>query len=793
MARRPVCCLVVLCCVFCWGLGCNSPGTDVSAGDQPAASDASADAANSAAEDGAEDSVAPVDAPADTSAKPSLAASPQAAAAPAGEKAKPRFRALLIGCTTYDDMDAPLVGPGNDVFLIRDLLTEKFGFSADDMAILAESFGDPVRRPTRANIVREIEDLVENAAELDQIVIHFAGHGYWQTDDDPQSEEDLEPDGRDELLCPADVKPEFDADGNVVNAITDDQLRDWLGQILEKGASVWFIADSCHSGSVSRGDGKRRFRSLRARHFRANESDTEQPGGAAAPRLVSRGFGRESVAIDLPTSEKAKGKLVALYAAQPYEETFEQVFPIDDEDGNSYGILTYTLCQALRNAEVGMSYEQLVQEIHQRYRSMGVDRPTPFVEGDATDQEVLGTRPAGRTEFAIRRDGEDYRLNAGSLHDVTVGSVLAVYGLPRKEKEEPVGFVRVVDVSPLESTVLPCEHEAVPAPDGIPELNRCETVYVDLGQRELVVAIDPLTDSGAPLDEDRLQAAKERLAAFSKADQSLIRVVDDAAEADWLVRARGAEWVLVPAGDTPGQPPEADPLDIPKVYGPIPEDEMAEWLGLRLERIARAVNLKRIASTQVGDTGLASAIDVDVRLVRFPSKADGVKKQRGVEEKLSPATSLRAGDVIGFKVSNKSDVPVDVCLLFIDSAYGIQQFYPLPGRLDNRLSKWDADTPSFITNAGAVDADTQGREYLAVVAMKAQEQRQPLSLEFLNQPSVEQAEVKLQRKIPRALRNPLERLLAFTAFKDEGTRGINLLDVEENGFRLQLLEWETKP
>src|SRR5688572_10882931 len=64
--------------------------------------------------------------------------------------------ALLVGCTRYPNL-APrlqLRGPANDVVLVRQLLTERFGFPEKNVVTLSEAAGGE-NRPTRAAIELE--------------------------------------------------------------------------------------------------------------------------------------------------------------------------------------------------------------------------------------------------------------------------------------------------------------------------------------------------------------------------------------------------------------------------------------------------------------------------------------------------------------------------------------------------------------------------------------------------------------------------------------------------------------
>ena len=61
------------------------------------------------------------------------------------------------------------------------------------------------------------------------------------------------------------------------------------------------------------------------------------------------------------------GGLVAIYAAQPHEPTFEAPLPIGEEDASMAGLLTFTMVQVLTAAKSNMTYSELVQRIHSAY------------------------------------------------------------------------------------------------------------------------------------------------------------------------------------------------------------------------------------------------------------------------------------------------------------------------------------------------------------------------------------------------------------------------------------------
>src|SRR5205085_847662 len=89
-------------------------------------------------------------------------------AVPKAGPARKDRHALLVGVTFYPNLDKSrhLVGPGNDVHLLRKLLVEKFQFSPDQVAVLSEEEGKKRgdgSYPTKANIEREFKRLAKTA------------------------------------------------------------------------------------------------------------------------------------------------------------------------------------------------------------------------------------------------------------------------------------------------------------------------------------------------------------------------------------------------------------------------------------------------------------------------------------------------------------------------------------------------------------------------------------------------------------------------------------------------------
>ena len=139
-------------------------------------------------------------------------------------------KALCIGINDYPGTQNDLSGCVNDA---NDWAAElaRRGFVVTKMLD---------SQATHAGMTAGINSLIHGAVKTDTLVITYSGHGTWV----PDSSGD-EPDGRDEALCPHDI--------GSVGPLLDDQIRQMFAA-RAAGVRILLISDSCHSGSVSKGD-----------------------------------------------------------------------------------------------------------------------------------------------------------------------------------------------------------------------------------------------------------------------------------------------------------------------------------------------------------------------------------------------------------------------------------------------------------------------------------------------------------------------------------------------------------
>jgi hypothetical protein len=137
------------------------------------------------------------------------------------------LKALCIGINDYPGTGNDLNGCVNDA---NDWAAElrRRGFEVETLVD---------RRATGDQIRKRVRTLVQSGERGDTIVIQFSGHGSFVPDVDGD-----EPDGADECICPVDTRNGY---------ITDDELFE-LYAAARTGVRVFMIADSCHSGTISK-------------------------------------------------------------------------------------------------------------------------------------------------------------------------------------------------------------------------------------------------------------------------------------------------------------------------------------------------------------------------------------------------------------------------------------------------------------------------------------------------------------------------------------------------------------
>lgn len=165
--------------------------------------------------------------------------------------AVPRRRALCIGVNAYPDGRDRLEGCVPDA-LSWSAALEKEKFTVEQL------LDDGA---TRDAILAAMIDLVTTSQAGDVVAIQYSGHGTYVPDEDGDEVDEFG--AMDEAICPVDFRK-----GSLI--IDDDLAQVW--DLIPEGVALTLLFDSCHSGTVSRGD----------------RPEPPAPTGQERPRLARR-------------------------------------------------------------------------------------------------------------------------------------------------------------------------------------------------------------------------------------------------------------------------------------------------------------------------------------------------------------------------------------------------------------------------------------------------------------------------------------------------------------------------
>jgi hypothetical protein len=287
--------------------------------------------------------------------------------------------------STYPDLS----GSVNDATAFAALLSA-YDFAPNHVTVLLDE------KATAQNILDTIQrELIDAAQPGDIGVFFYAGHG--------STIRNSATGRNDETIVP------YDAPDGVAD-IRDKELVRLYARAARKGVYLTAIADSCHSGGLSRG--ARTFSASRA--LEPDPRSVDDPGerdSSNQPILVTK----QSADIRVP--------VLVLAAAGEEEEAREDVY-----DDQPHGAFTAALLQAMQSAPKRESSGRLFNGIASLVRARGF-KQHPIVEGEGRLDEDLFGQPANSTTgmvvsvSGILLDGS-IRLNAGPVAGLYPGCEL---------------------------------------------------------------------------------------------------------------------------------------------------------------------------------------------------------------------------------------------------------------------------------------------------------------------------------------------------------------------------------
>jgi len=142
------------------------------------------------------------------------------------EKKTPTYYALILGANDYVDPQVPdLDGPISDAAKLGLALTTRYTFDPQNVIF--------IKNPTREQIINELDRLTRIVTKNDNLIVFYAGHGYWDQQTDFG------------YWLPVDSKS-----NSTSNWFANSQIRDYVAAIKSKHTLL--ISDACFGGSIFR-------------------------------------------------------------------------------------------------------------------------------------------------------------------------------------------------------------------------------------------------------------------------------------------------------------------------------------------------------------------------------------------------------------------------------------------------------------------------------------------------------------------------------------------------------------
>lgn len=279
-------------------------------------------------------------------------------------------RALLIGVNEVEALPARLRlrGPANDVALMHRALVD-LGVPAQNITVLAQHAPLAAAAPTHAEVRRAMDRIATSARAGDTIALHLAGHGVQV----PQAVllpggAAPEPDGLDEVFLLQDSGLWDAARGELPRTLRDDDIGAWIDRLVDRGARVFAIFDSCHAAGMARdGTPSARWRSVAGAELGIPSAPAQRARGAPPP--LSR------------QAPRTDGRVLA-YAARGHELAGEEWLPKGGSLARTrmQGVFSFEVAGAL--ASGARTVGDLSKSLHDRYAAARRASPTPLVAGD---------------------------------------------------------------------------------------------------------------------------------------------------------------------------------------------------------------------------------------------------------------------------------------------------------------------------------------------------------------------------------------------------------------------------
>ena len=597
--------------------------------------------------------------------------------------------------------------------------------------------------PTYDNIVKKFQELRDMAQPGSQVYIHYSGHGGRTT---TKYKETKGQDGVDETLAPIDIE-----DVAVSRYVRDIELARLLREMVAKDLVVTLVLDSCHSGGMTRGEGRDvAVRGTSQIDKRVRERDKEESLVARHEQLIETWEGMEAAAtrsaqVTSGWMPEAKG-YVMLAACRENESAVEYAFNGTDRSG----ALTYWLLHSLQDLGPHISWKQVHDRILGKINSQFV-RQTPQVEGDV-----------GRSVLGLDRIPPAYAVNvlqynaAQALVQLNTGQALGA----AKHASFAIFPTGTTDFSKIDQHLALAEITDLGASSSLAKITEGANglnlqggepaVMIDSGVVAVRGQVRLIEEPPPPPAAERAAALQAIADAIVQHGRGFLTQVGKDQTANYQVAiSKNGEYEILDAQGI------AFKNILPAVK--ITDAGAAEKVVMRLRHLYKFHTIEQLKNADVFSM-LAGQLVVEA--FKAPPGAESfVPPPKNVPleplDNVGGMMIVKPGDNVYIHIKNNSQLDLNIAMLDLDSDWSVKQNIP-PKQfnkdtflLESKKDLWPILTMGF-PRAGY----TEGREILKVLATIG-----PASFRFLELPSLDEQSQSL-RSTGRQAQGALEQLLS---------------------------------
>jgi len=548
----------------------------------------------------------------------------------------PNKRALLIGVNKYPNLPpfSQLRGCVNDVQIMKQTLETSFRFPPSNINILIDE------QATVRGIRDAMEKLLADCRTDDIVVFHFSGHGSQMAALGDKAR------GYDESIMPCDsgrMNPTFPKQVTPCD-IRDTEIQEWLSRLTRKTSHVTLIFDSCHSGSITRMQGDEeqgtRLRWIEPDLLPEGQSSSFRPEVYDHPRNGGSGW--------LPQSDKYV-LLAACAAEQGAYEMDHEVPGTPTRNGAFTFFLTQELNRATENTYQDI-WDIVATKVNNRFR-----KQTPLLEG-ARDRQIFDVSDFVPMRYLLitSRQEDEVQLAGGAIHDVIVGSQWEIFPPGTKEIMDPEhksqGLVKITAVEPVRAWGKIIEEGSFP----IGQSARAVEVVRPHEETRMTVWL-----AKAPAGYEESVAEMRQTLAQS----TLLEITDSPASAQVLISI-----VFQDGANSTGPVPAWDVFDQSQARLMNQRLLSSEEARFRiLENLETVWRYERVLELRNEKSVLKGKVDF-VLLKKGPNN----QWQETTEEE----PVYKDGDLIAFRIINRSGIPLHVSVLDLGLSKRISLLYP---------------------------------------------------------------------------------------------------------------------